>query len=63
MAVFCFCNLYLSEEGWGQGKGVFGQGTGCAAAHKVVHMQRDWLRRRPQSSAYAKGLVVPPPTK
>ena len=36
-AVFCFCNLYLSE-GWGQGKGVFGQGTGCAAAHKVVHM-------------------------
>ena len=36
-AVFCFFNLYLSEEGWGQGKGVFGQGTGCAAAHKVVH--------------------------
>ena len=33
-----FCNLYLSEEGWGQGKGVFGQGTGCAATHKVVHM-------------------------
>ena len=34
----CFCNLYLSEEGWGQGSGVFGQGTGCAAVHKVVHM-------------------------
>ena len=37
-AVFCFCNLYLSEEGWGQGKGVFGHGTGCAATHKVVPM-------------------------
>ena len=36
--MFFFCNLYLSEEGWGQGKGVFGQGTGCAADHKVVHM-------------------------
>ena len=37
-AVFCFCNLCLSEEGWGQGNGVFGQGTGCAATHKVVYM-------------------------
>ena len=30
--------LLLLSEGWEQGKGVFGQGTGCAAVHKVVHM-------------------------
>ena len=35
---FVICILWLSEEGWGQGKGIYGQGTGCADIHKVVHM-------------------------
>ena len=35
---FVICILWLSEEGWGQGRGIFGQGTGCADIHKVVHM-------------------------
>ena len=34
---FLFCGTWLSEEGWGQDKGVFGQETGCAAVHKVVN--------------------------
>ena len=34
---FVFCVTWLSED-WGQGKGIFEQGTGNAAVHKVVHM-------------------------